>query len=140
MNAYLLDTCVISDGAKVDRFPALSSWIADQDDAALYLSVVTLGEIRYGIELLPDGTKRVALTHWLSHDLPDQFTGRVLPFDAAAADAWGIIRAHARSIGRPLETAPDGMLLGTARAQGMTLVTRNDRDVDGRGVPVLRPY
>lgn len=140
MSGYLLDTCVVSDAAKPLRFPKLAAWLAGQDDTALYISVITLGEIRYGVDTLPEGKKRLTLDHWLTQELPAHFAGRVLPFDSKEAAAWGAIRAYARSIGKPLESAPDGMLLATARCCGLTLVTRNDRDADGRGVPVLRPY
>lgn len=136
--SFLLDTCVISDAAKgVDA--GLEAWLRSQPPFDLHLSVLSLGEIQQGIELLPAGKKRERLHTWLDHDLPAQFTGRLLQVTPDVALAWGRISALGKKSGRQLPVI-DGLLLATAQAFGLTFVTRNTKDVDGRGVAVLDPY
>lgn len=147
MAKYLLDTCSLSDGAK--RFaPAqapppiasLKAWIGAVPADELAISVITLAELRYGIELLPaSGKKRSDLMMWLTSTLPLQFIGRILPVDERVAAAWGIMAAAGHKAGRQLPVA-DGYLLATAQVHGLTLVTRNERDCVDRGVSTLNPY
>jgi len=136
---YLLDTCVISDIArKADR--GLLEWAAAQDPLLLHLSELTLGEIEKGIQLLPeDHPRREGLDVWCRHDLPRQFGPRLLPLQRETVLAWGRLAAEGQRCGRPLAVI-DGLLLAAARVHDLTFVTRNLRDVEGRGVPVLNPY
>jgi len=136
---FLLDTCILSDAARKGQYPQLQRWLEYQHPADLAIGVITLGEIRYGIERLPDSRKRTELLTWLETELPAQFTNRILPFDAAAADAWGMLRATGEELGRPLPII-DGQLLATAYAYRLIFVTRNESDVAARGVGVLNPY
>ncbi len=137
--SYLLDTCIISDIPK-KRDAGLLKWVAAQSPLDFHLSVLSLGEIRKGVELLPaSAPRRAQLRAWLQHDLPAQFAGRLLSITEATALAYGQLAADGQRNGRQLPVL-DGLLLATAQTHGLTLVTRNLRDVDGRGVPVLNPY
>ena len=98
--------------------------------------MLTLGEIRKGIEALPDPPRHLVLLDWLETELPAFFSGRILPIDAAVADRWGRMVAQA---GRPLP-AIDSLLAATASQHGSILVTRNLRDVQGLGVEVISPW
>jgi toxin FitB len=134
--SYLLDTNVLSELRRRAPHPGVAAWFAQRPAGTLYLSVLTLGEIRKGIESLNDPARRRPLLDWLETDLPAFFTGRILPIDAAVADRWGHLTARA---GRPLP-AIDSLLAATALHHGLTLVTRNVRDVEGLGAEVLDPW
>ncbi len=134
--SYLIDTNVLSELRRKAPDPAVARWFADRPAGTLYLSVLTLGELRKGIERLADPARRLALLDWLETELPAFFAGRVLAVDAAVADRWGHLQARA---GRPLP-AIDSLLAATAMQHGLTLVTRNVRDVVDLGVEVLNPW
>lgn len=136
---FLLDTNVLAEPARPDPDPGVLAWLRDQSSLDLAISVLTLGEIEKGIALLPEGRRRHRLEEWLASDLPRQFIGRVLPVDADVARSWGRLSAEARRGGRELPVI-DGLLLATAAAMGLTLVTRNVGDCADRGVPVLNPW
>ena len=136
---YLLDTNVISEWTKPRPDRGVVAWLDVADESSLYLSVVAFAEIRLGIELLQKGRKRDQLTRWLDNDLAQRFEGRVIDIDQAIAAAWGEIVARGRAQG----AAPpilDAFLVATAIVHGMTLVTRNLRDVQRLGVAVLDPW
>src|SRR3954467_666519 len=99
---FLLDTCVLSDGARPERFPRLAEWLDQQDLEDLAIASVTIGELRYGILRLGTGRKREQLKQWLDGDLLPTFRDRVLPVDAPAADAWALLRASGDGMRRPL--------------------------------------
>ncbi len=113
-------------------------WLGRQAADELHLSVLTLGELRYGVERLPAGRKRRLLTAYVG-ELEEAFEGRVLPFDAEAAASWAAVRRAAELHSRTLSTA-DAMLAATATLHGLTLVTRNVRDFEGWGGPLLNPW
>lgn len=117
----------------------LLEWLRGQSSLDLHISVLSLGEIQKGIALLPRGKRRAALEAWLAQDLPAQFAGRVLAVTSEVALAWGQLTAIGQKGGRKLP-AIDGLLLATAQAHGLTFVTRNTADTEGRGVPVDNPY
>jgi predicted nucleic acid-binding protein len=133
---YLIDTNIISEVRKGDRCdPAVSAWYVSIADENLFLSTLVLGEIRKGIELARprDSGKAVALERWLQQ-VEAAFGSRVLGIDNAISDQWGRISAI-----RPIPVI-DGLLAATAITNGLTLVTRNDRDVAGVGALVLNPF
>ena len=137
--SLLLDTCVVSDIARKSDV-GLLAWAAAQDPLDLYLSELTLGEIEKGIELLAaDHPRRQPLHDWSRNALPREFGRRLLPLLRPTILAWGRLSAEGQRSGRPLPVI-DGLLLAAAQVHDLTFVTRNTRDVDGRGVPVLNPY
>ena len=132
----LLDTNVLSELRRKTPDARVVRWFSQRPAGTLYLSVLTLGEIRKGIEMLADQRRRLALMDWLDIELPAFFSGRVLDIDTAVADRWGRIVAHA---GRPLPSI-GSLLIATAAQHGMTLVSRNARDVEGLGAAVSSPW
>jgi toxin FitB len=134
--SYLIDTNIISEVRKGDRCdPHVSAWYASIADGDIFLSTLVLGEIRKGIELArpSDPDKAVALERWL-RQVEVMFDGRVLGIDNAISDQWGRFCAI-----RPIPVI-DGLLAATALVNGLTLVTRNDRDVAGLGADVFNPF
>ena len=133
---YLLDTCLLSELRKPEPDTGVVAWIADIDEARLFISVLSLGEIQKGVAKLENGRRRNALQHWLEQDLLCRFAQRVLPFDLDMALEWGLASAESESRGRPAPVI-DALLAVTAIAHNLTLVTRNDKDFS---VKVLNPW
>lgn len=138
MNAFLLDTNVISELIKPKSEPKVTAWIDATDEERLFLSVVTLGEIRRGVVLLPRGARRTSLEAWLSKDLLLRFSDRILNIDQEIAYRWGQLSglATARGVNVPVI---DGLLVATAIQHNLTLVTRT-RDVAATGVSLFNPW
>jgi predicted nucleic acid-binding protein len=136
---YLLDTNVLSEGVARRPNPAVLAWGLQQSSLDLFVSVLTFGEIRKGIELRFHDSRRNELENWLSNVLPAEFRGRILPVDEVVTLEWGRVAAEGEKTGRVLPTL-DGLLVATAIVHGMTLVTRNERDCAGRGAPTLNPW
>lgn len=134
--SYLLDTNVLSELRRKAPDPRVFEWFALRPPVMLYLSVLTLGEIRKGIGTVPSAKRRAALADWLETGLPAYFSGRILPIDERVADRWGRMLAEA---GRPVP-AVDSLLAATAATHGLVMVTRNVRDFEGLGVPVIDPW
>ena len=122
--SFLLDTNAISEWQKPRPNPGVIAWMDSTDEEKLFLSVVTLAELRYGVERMPTGSRRRRYEQWLEHDLPLRFEGRILSVNQGIADAWGRIVALCASDGKPI-SAIDGFLAATAEVHGLTLVTRN---------------
>jgi toxin FitB len=136
---YLLDTNVLSEAARPEPDPGVVDWLDRRPILDLAISVLTLGEIRKGVDLMEGGRRRRRLRDWLETSLPEQFEGRVLPIDRATALEWGRLTARGRRDGRELHVV-DGLLLATAAAHRLVLVTRNERDCRDRGVEILNPW
>lgn len=134
--SYLVDTNVLSELRRKAPNGGVIDWFARRPASTLFLSVLTLGEIRKGIEGLADAERRMALTDWLEADLPTFFTGRILAVDAPVADRWGRLVAAA---GRPVP-AIDSLLAATALHHDLALVTRNERDFADFGLQVINPW
>ena len=134
--SYLIDTNVLSELRRKLPDPKVVAWLQARPRPALYLSVLTLGEIRKGIERVEDGARKQALRDWLEVELPNYFVGRLLDIDAHIADRWGRLMASA---GRPLP-AIDGLLAATALQHDLTLVTRNTKDFAGLEVLLINPW
>jgi predicted nucleic acid-binding protein len=115
------------------------TWLAEVDEDRVFLSVVTLAELRHGIERMNDGSRKRRLDGWLTDELPLRFEGRILPIDAAVADAWGRIIAARAAMGRPIG-AMDAFIAATARAHALTLVTRNTADFDASLETIVNPW
>lgn len=134
--SYLIDTNVLSELRRKSPDPGVVNWFSQRPPATLHLSVLTLGEIRKGIEGIGDDTRRQSLIDWLETDLPAFFTGRILSVDGAVADRWGRLIA---ATGRLLP-AIDGLLAATALEHDLVLVTRNVKDFAGLPVQIFNPW
>ena len=137
--SFLLDTNVVSEWVKPRPEPGVVRWLADVDEDRVFISVVTLGELRQGIERLPPGRRRSRLDGWLRHELPLRFEARVLPIDAAIADAWGTIVAGRDRTGHPIGSM-DALIAATAEVHALTLVTRNAADFRSSVTLVFDPW
>ncbi len=136
---YLLDTCVVSELVKKSPSRRVVEWISQQEESRLFLSAITLGEIRKGITLLAAGRKRRRLEEWLERDLKPRFRGRILGIDAEVALQWGSVAADAQRRGRPLPVL-DGLLAATALVGNLVLVTRNTAHVEATGAELSDPW
>ena len=139
MSGYLIDTCAISEFQKPSPDLGVIGWFARVDLSLLYLSAFTIGELRYGIELLKDKSKRAALERWLLSQVLGEFNGRVLSIDTDDADLWGRLRARANRAGKPFPVIY-AMLAATALRHNLALVTRNEDDFRHSGVDVVNPW
>ena len=137
--SFLLDTNVVSESMKPQPNRGVIAWLAEVDEDSVFLSVVTITELRYGIERMAVGNRRKRLDEWLSEELPLRFEGRVLPVDAAIADACGKLVAYSESLGRPIEPR-DAFIAATAKIHGLTLVTRNASDFQPTLKTILSPW
>lgn len=133
---YLLDTNVVSELARPKPASAVLQWLDQAPYQAIHLSVLTQGELRHGIERLPEGARKERLRAWLERDVPAWFGERLLPVDPAVADRWGRLAAGSR---RPLPTI-DSLLAATALHHGLRLVTRNVTDFQFAGLTVINPW
>ncbi len=139
MRGYLLDTNCVSELVSPKPNSNVVSWMEASDESLLFLSVLTLGEIRKGVTLLPQGRRRTRLETWLDVDLRARFAGRILPVDEDIAARWGSLTAGAKRRGQPLSTI-DGLLAGTALQYDLTIVSRNVGDFAGLQVALLNPW
>ena len=137
--SYLLDTNAVSEWVKPRPDPGIAAWLDEVDEDRTYLSVITLGELRKGVDRLADGRRRDRLDRWLTGDLPDRFSGRLLPVDAVVADEWGQLLARAECAGSAVGS-PDALIAATAKVHGLQVVTRNVRDFRATGVDVISPW
>jgi predicted nucleic acid-binding protein len=139
MRGFLLDTNCISELIRSNPEPRVMDWMRSADESLLYLSVLTLGEIRKGAAILPQSKRRTHLESWLEFDLQVRFSGRILAIDNPVADRWGWLTAESERKGRPL-AAIDGLLAATALQHGLTIVSRNVTDFASTNAPILNPW
>lgn len=121
---YLLDTNAVSEWVNPRPNPGLIRWMEAADEDRVFLSVVTMAELRYGVEGMPAGARRGRLERWLELELPLRFEGRILAVDEKVADAWGKTVSRSETAGRPMG-AIDAFLSATAEVHQLTLITRN---------------
>lgn len=136
---YLLDTCVISELAKTSPHQAVVDWVIRQDASTCFISSITLGEIQKGISKLAVSLKKNELQAWLDQDVRERFSGQTIGINANEALQWGEVLAVAESQGKPMPLV-DSLIAATAIFHGMTLVTRNTRDVEASGVALFNPW
>jgi predicted nucleic acid-binding protein len=125
--SFLLDTNAVSEWVKPRPNPGLIGWMESADEDRIFISVVSLAELRYGVERMVAGRRRSRLEAWLRDQLPLRFEGRILPVDIDVAEAWGKTVSRSEAAGRPIG-AMDAFLLATAEIHQLTLVTRNVSD------------
>jgi hypothetical protein len=132
---YLLDTSAVSEVVKPQPDSAVIEWLAEADEEALYLSVLTIGELEKGIAKLADGRRRTRLHAWVRRDLVARFAGRLLPVDLRVADRWGALAGE----GLPLPVM-DSLIAATCLVHDLTAVTRNRTHFERCGVECFNPW
>lgn len=137
--SYLLDTNCISEPTRDRPEPRVLSWLDAVDESRLYLSILTLGEIRKGASALPESRRRSQLEVWLERQVKVRFSGRILPISDSIAERWGWLAAEAKMRGRSLPVI-DGLLAATALHHNLVLVSRNITDFLITRVPTLNPW
>ncbi len=132
MTRYLLDTNFISDVTRPQPSPSLTDWMSRQVDEELFISTMSIAEIRRGILELPSGRKRLTLEVWFESSVGPAalFSDRVLPFDERAASIWATLMADGRATGKP-RNGFDMIVAATAIANNCVIVTANERDFTG---------
>jgi hypothetical protein len=136
---YLVDTCVISEVVKRNPHPSVLAWLEQQDERNLHLSSLTIGEIIKGITRLPDSARRDRLRRWVEEELPARFEGRILNIDTGVAALWGVMQGRAEKHGGRLPVI-DSLIAATADHHDLTVVTRNEKDLERCGVRVTNPW
>jgi toxin FitB len=139
VSGFLLDTNIPSELTRSRPEPRVAAWLEAASDDRLYVSVITLGEIRKGFTVVPDHKRRLQLERWLEEELHPWFAGRILPVDEAVAERWGALDGERQLQGAPLNTA-DGLIAATALEYNLTMVTRNVKDFAGLGVDIFNPW
>ena len=135
----LVDTNVISETLRQQPDPAVVRWMDAQSIETLYLSAVTVAELRYGIAVLPEGRRRQVLHSGLEQSVRPRFEGRILPFEGAAAESYAELMAAARRRGRGVSAA-DGYIAATAHAAGLMVATRDTSPFEAVGLAVVNPW
>ena len=139
MSGFLLDTNVPSESWRPQPTANVAAWLKSQVKTLQFISVVTVGELRKGAILLPPSAKRAQIVYSIEALISAWFGKRVLPVTQAIAERWGVLDAQRQLIGCPLGVA-DGMIAATALEHGLTVVTRNVKDFEGLGVPIVNPW
>jgi predicted nucleic acid-binding protein len=137
--SYLLDTSAVSELVKPAPDEGLTEWLSQADEASLFLSVLTIGELEKGIAKLPDGKRRARLHQWVRRDLAERFAQRVLPVDLQVAARWGALVGESERRAVPLPVM-DSLICATCLVYGLTAITRNRIDFERCGVECLSPW
>lgn len=135
----LIDTNVISELWKVEPYPAVLAWIDAQAVETLYLSAITVAELRFGVATMPEGKRRSIYQDRLEREVLPAFSGRVLPFDLEASQAYAELMARAKSEGKAIGKA-DGYIAATAAARALTVATRDVAPFQASGLAVINPW
>jgi toxin FitB len=133
------DTNVVSEAVAVRPSAKVLGWMRGVPRAELYTTAITEAELLFGIALLPPGRRRRSLEALITGVLYEDFAGRILPFDSAAAQEFGEIAAARRRAGRPITDA-DAWIAAIARSRGASVATRNVADFEGIGVTIIDPW
>jgi predicted nucleic acid-binding protein len=136
--SFLLDTNVISEMTRKRPSPRVQTWLESRGAETLFLSVITVGELRKGA-LLAEAAKRKRLLDWIEHVLKPQFSGHILPLDVGTLEKWADIQAALQRRGKSVPVL-DGFIAATATAHDLTVVTRNVTDFRLVNVRVLNPW
>ena len=136
---YLFDTNVLSELTAKNPDASVVAWAENIDQDNIFLSVVAIGELKKGIEKLPGSRKKKDLISWLENDLLVRFGERIIPLDLPVMLVWGTMVAELEKAGTPLP-AIDSLLAASASQRGLTLVTRNTKDFEPAGIPLINPW
>ena len=137
--SFLLDTNAVSEWTKPKPDPGLAAWLGSTNEEFIFLSVVTLAEIKFGIERLAAGRRRASLENWLGDELIARFDGRLLSIDGQIAQAWGKIVASCAALGRPIGIM-GGFIAAIAAEHQLTLVTCNGAHFADAKITLLNPW
>lgn len=135
----IVDTNVVAEVMRDSPSQAVVSWLNDQETSTLFLTSITIGEIRYGLRAMPQGKRRLRLEQGFERILVEAFSGRVLPFDEEAARHYGEVMGRRKEIGRPMGVL-DGQIASIARANGCAVATRNVKHFVECGVEIINPF
>lgn len=135
----LLDTNVVSEVMKTRPTEAVVAWLNGQDSGKLYVSAITIGEIAYGLRILPDGKRRTGIRERFDRFLAVAFDQRVLPYDDSAARIYGELMGDRKELGLPM-SVPDGQIAAIARLNHLAVATRNVVDFEDCGIEVINPF
>lgn len=135
----VLDTNIVAEMMREAPAPQVVAWLNDQETSSLLLTTITLGEIAYGLWVLPQGRRRRRLEEGFARILAEAFVGRILPLDEEAAHRYGEVMGRRQKMGRPLAVL-DGQIAAIAWAHGHAVATRNVRDFVDCGVEVIDPF
>lgn len=135
----VIDTNVISELWKIDPNPNVLAWIDAQAVETLYLSAITVAELRYGLATMPEGRRRLIYQERLENEVLPAFAGRVLPFDLDASQAYSNLMARARAEGRAIGKA-DGYIAATAAAHGLMVATRDTSPFEAAALSTINPW
>jgi predicted nucleic acid-binding protein len=138
VTGYLLDTNVLCEPVRPNPEPRVTAWLDSAGEEILYLSVLTLGEIRKGISMVGGTGKRARLESWFA-EIALRFSGRILPVDGAVAEQWGRMAGQAELQGKTLPVI-DALLAATAAHHNLTMVTRNTPDLAATGAVLFNPW
>jgi predicted nucleic acid-binding protein len=135
----LLDTNVVSEVMKTRPAEAVVAWLNTQDSEKLYVSAITIGEIAYGLRILPDGKRRSGLRERFERFVGLAFDRRVLAYDESAARIYGELMGDRKELGLPM-SVPDGQIAAIARVNHLVVATRNVVDFENCGIDVVNPF
>ena len=124
---YLLDTCVLSEFSRLKPENKVVKWMDSLDDDSFFISAITIGEIHYGIERLPESHRKTELQAWVNRDLIDRFGERVVNIDHETMYVWGTLTAHLEKDGHPMGVM-DSLIAACALKNNLILATRNIQD------------
>jgi predicted nucleic acid-binding protein len=135
----LLDTNVVSEAMRVVPDPRVLRWLNESETSDLYLSTITIAEVAYGLQILPQGRRRDAISERFQQFVNRGFSHRVLSFDEPAAFVYGEIMARRKSLGRPM-SVPDGQIAAIAKTHSLVVATHNVGDFEPTGIELVNPW
>lgn len=135
---YLLDTCVISELVKPIPNTNVVEWLNNTPAERLYLSVITIAEIRKGLTKLQDSKRKDILINWLN-TLLENYQNRIYPVNLTVAENWGIIQGNAEQKGKPMASI-DSLIAAIAYTHNLIIVTRNEHDFEPSNLPIQNPW
>ncbi len=136
---YLLDTNIISELISKQPNENVLSFLEKKDEDSIFLSVITIGEIKSGIEKLQDHNKKTTLLIWLHDDLLKRFSGRIVDIDVEIMLEWGKLNQKLKCIGKPMPIM-DSLIASTSSIKNFILVTRNEKDFQNIEVNIINPF
>ena len=139
MSGYLLDTNVVSELRRPRPERRVVAFVGDTPAGELFLSVVTIAELRFGIEILTESEQRSLITTWLDQRIRPLFADRIIALDESILDRWRMLQEAGHKRGQSFST-PDMLIAATAIERGLTVVSRDVRPFERTGVPVLNPW